>query len=185
MFAFRTHYRLLFEHMIDPEPTGGTNMMPIETISPKASVRVRPAQGGPPGRDGRPGTRGPRPSRPAVASPRYRGTGVLMSTASHRPRPITPATTVALALVAAGITVWLGFVAHFGGMLHAGPEKAAVQMPDRLAVVRVEPGETLQHLATRVAPDAPTGQVTARIRELNQLDSSAVTAGQTLIAPVG
>ena len=108
-----------------------------------------------------------------------------MSNASHRPRPITPATTVALAMVAAGITVWLGFVAHFGGMLHSGPEKAAVQMPDRLAVVRVEPGETLQRLAARVAPDAPTGQVTARIRELNQLESSAVTAGQTLIAPVG
>ena len=66
-----------------------------------------------------------------------------------------------------------------------GPEKAAVQMPDRLAVVRVEPGETLQRLAARVAPDAPTGQVAARIRELNELDSSAVTAGQTLIAPVG
>ncbi len=97
-------------------------------------------------------------SRPGLSRrlPRYRGTGVLMSTASHRPRPITPATTVALAVVAAGITVWLGFVAHFGGMLHAGPEKAAVQMPDRLAVVRVEPGETLQHLAARVAPDAPT-----------------------------
>ncbi|MGH3553846.1 MAG: LysM peptidoglycan-binding domain-containing protein, partial [Mycobacterium sp.] len=31
----------------------------------------------------------------------------------------------------------------------------------------------------------PTGQVTERIRELNGLDSAAVTAGQTLIAPVG
>ena len=56
---------------------------------------------------------------------------------------------------------------------------------DRLAVVRVEPGETLQHLAARVAPDAPTGQVAARIRELNDLDSATVTAGSTLIAPVG
>jgi hypothetical protein len=185
MFGFRTHYRVLFEQVIDPEPTGGTRMMPIETISPRASIRVRPVQVRPAGHGGRPGSRGPQPSRPVAAPPRYRGTGVLMSTVSHRPRPITPATTVALALVAAGITVWLGFVAHFGGMLHAGPEKAAVQMPDRLAVVRVEPGETLQRLAARVAPDAPTGQVAARIRELNELDSSAVTAGQTLIAPVG
>ncbi len=160
-------------------------MMPIETISPRASIRVRPVQVRPAGRGGRPGSRGPQPPRPVAAPPRYRGTGVLMSTAPHRPRPITPATTVMLAVVAAGITVWLGFVAHFGGMLHGGPEKAAVQMPDRLAVVRVEPGETLQHLAARVAPDAPTAQVTARIRELNELDSSAVTAGQTLIAPVG
>jgi predicted Zn-dependent protease len=108
-----------------------------------------------------------------------------MSNASHRARPITPVTTVALALVAAGITVWLGFVAHFGGMLHSAAEKAAVQMPDQLAVVRVESGETLQRLAARVAPDAPTGQVVARIRELNELTSSSVTAGQTLIAPVG
>jgi predicted Zn-dependent protease len=108
-----------------------------------------------------------------------------MSTAPHRPRPITPATTMALALLAALITVWLGLVAHFGDMLHGGSDQTAGHMPDQLAVVRVEPGETLQHLAARVAPDAPTGQVTARIRELNDLDSAAVTAGQTLIAPVG
>ena len=108
-----------------------------------------------------------------------------MSTAPHRPRPIRPATTVGLALLAALITVWLGLVAHFGDMLRGGPGQAAAQVPDRLAVVRVEPGETLQHLAARVAPDAPTGQVAARIRELNDLDSATVTAGQTLIAPVG
>jgi hypothetical protein len=159
-------------------------MMPIETISPSTPIRFRPIQVRPTGR-GRPGPRGPQPSRPVAVRPRYRGTGVLMSTAPHRPRPITPATTVALALLAALITMWLGLVAHFGGMLHGGPAQAASQMPDRLAVVRVEPGESLQHLAARVAPDAPTGQVAARIRELNDLDSVAVTAGQTLIAPVG
>ena len=108
-----------------------------------------------------------------------------MSTAPHRPRPITPTTTVGLALLAALITAWLGLVAHFGGMLRGGTEQAAAQMPDRLAVVRVEPGETLQHLAGRVAPDAPAAQVAARIRELNELGSATVTAGQTLIAPVG
>lgn len=108
-----------------------------------------------------------------------------MSTASHRPRPITPATTVVLALLAAVITVWLGLVAHFGGMLHDGSDQTGGHLPDRLAVVRVEPGETLHHLAARVAPDAPTSQVAARIRELNDLGSATVTAGQTLIAPVG
>jgi predicted Zn-dependent protease len=92
---------------------------------------------------------------------------------------------VALALLAALITVWLGLVAHFGDALRSGSDQAAGQMPDRLAVVRVEPGETLQHLATRVAPDAPIGQVAQRIRELNGLDSATVTEGQTLIAPVG
>ena len=99
--------------------------------------------------------------------------------APHRPRPITLATTVALSLVAAAITVWLGLIAHFGGMLHAAPEQAARQMPDRLAVVRVEPGETLQHLAARVAPDAPTGQVADGFANSTICDSPAVAAGQT------
>lgn len=160
-------------------------MMPIQTISPSAPIRCRPVQVRPADRRDRAGARRPQPSRPVAARPRYRGTGVLMSTAPHRPRPITPATTVALALLAAVITVWLGLVAHFGDMLRGGPEQAAGQLPDRLAVVRVEPGETLHHLAARVAPDAPAGQVAARIRELNGLDSATVTAGQTLIAPVG
>ncbi|MFZ0903402.1 MAG: LysM peptidoglycan-binding domain-containing protein [Mycobacterium sp.] len=160
-------------------------MMPIETISPNAPIRCRPVQVRPAGRSDRSGGRGPQPSRPVTAPPRYRGTGVLMSTAPHRPRPITPATTVVLALLAALITVWLGLVAHFGDMLRGGSDQTAGHLPDRLAVVRVEPGETLHRLAARVAPDAPTGEVAARIRELNDLDSGTVTAGQTLIAPVG
>ncbi len=158
-------------------------MTPIETIPRRTVVRSRPVKVRSASRRGRPGPRGPQPSRPVVAPPRYRGTGVLMSTAPHRPRPITPATTVGLALLAALITVWLGLVAHFGGTLRDGSDGA--HMPDRLAVIRVEPGETLQHLATRVAPDASTSQVVKRIRELNDLDSATVSAGQTLIAPVG
>jgi LysM domain-containing protein len=123
--------------------------------------------------------RRPRSHRPGGAPLRYRGTGVLMSRASHRRRPITPATTVVLALVAAGITVWLGLVAHVGGVTGVG-----APVPGRLAVVQVQTGETLQQVAHRVAPDAPVGQVVDRIRELNQLDSVALDAGQTLIAPV-
>lgn len=128
-----------------------------------------------------PGHRRPRPTRPGGASVRYRGTGVLMSRASHRRRPITPGTTVLLAVVAAGITVWLGLVAQLGGVVGTSP--AAV--PDRLAVVQVQSGESLHQVAQRVAPDAPVGSVAERIRELNQLDSAALDAGQTLIAPVG
>ena len=85
-----------------------------------------------------------------------------------------------LALVAAGITVWLGLVAQFGGVVGSTP--AAV--PDRLAVVQVQGGETLHQVAQRVAPDAPVATVVDRIRELNQLESAAVDAGQTLIAPI-
>ena len=123
--------------------------------------------------------RRPRSNRPATAPMRYRGTGVMMSRASHRRRPITPATTVLLALVAAGITVWLGLVAQFGGVTGAD-----APVPPRLAVIQVQTGETLQQVAHRVAPDSPVGQVVERIRELNQLDSVALEAGQTLIAPV-
>jgi predicted Zn-dependent protease len=114
---------------------------------------------------------------------RYRGPGVVMSRASHRRRPITPATTVGLALVAALITIWLGVVAQFGGVVGTGSSSAPV--PNTLAVVRVEAGETLAHVAHRVAPEAPVAHVVDRIRELNQLDSTSLDAGQTLIAPVG
>jgi hypothetical protein len=160
-------------------------MTRIELIPPGAPARSRPARVRPAGCHGRPGPHGPRPSRPAGAPLRYRGTGVFTSTAPHRPRPITPATTVVLALLAALFTVWLGLVADFGEALQGGSDQAAGRMPDRLAVVRVGAGETLQHLAARVAPGAPIGQVTQRIRELNGLDSATGIAGRTLIAPVG
>jgi LysM domain len=124
--------------------------------------------------------RRPAPVRPGGSPMRYRGTGVLMSRASHRRRPITPATTVGLALLAALITVWLGVVAQFGGVVGT-----SAPMPDQLAVVQVQSGETLQQVAARVAPDAPVSKVVERIRELNQLESAALDAGQTLIAPIG
>ncbi|HEX2214352.1 MAG TPA: LysM peptidoglycan-binding domain-containing protein [Mycobacterium sp.] len=127
-----------------------------------------------------PGTTGPSGSRrPQVTPMRHRGTGVVVSRAQHRRRPITPATTVVLALVAAAITVWLGLVAQIGGL--QGTEAA---VPTRLAVVQVQAGESLQHVAQRVAPEAPVADVVAKIRELNQLETVAVDAGQTLIAPI-
>lgn len=135
---------------------------------PQAAVRPAPVR------------RRPVPRRPHGAAVRYRGTGVLMSRASHRRRPITPLGTVALALVAAGITVWLGLVAQLGGVVGDG---AAV--PTTVAVVQVQSGETLHQVARRVAPQAPVAEVVERIRELNELESAALGAGQTLIAPVG
>lgn len=129
-----------------------------------------------------PARRRPRQHRPAGAALSYRGSGILMSRASHRRRPITPLRTVVLALVAAAITVWLGLVAHLGGVTAVPTDAATV--PSQLAVVQVQSGETLQQLAQRIAPDAPTSAVVDQIRELNELDSSAVNAGQTLIAPV-
>ena len=86
-------------------------------------------------------------------------------------------------MIAAAITVWLGLVAQLVGSVDS-PD-ATTSVPSRLAVVQVQSGESLQQLAQRIAPDAPTGAVVDQIRELNELDSSAVDAGQTLIAPVG
>ena len=134
-------------------------------------------------------SRRPGPTRPAGAPPRYRGTGVAMSVAPHGRRPVTIATTVGLALLAGIITLWLGMVAHLGQAANGDAAVASVasvaHVPDTLAVVRVEPGESLQDVAARVAPDAPAPQVVQRIRELNDLGSPALVAGQTLIAPIG
>ena len=124
--------------------------------------------------------RRPNHLRPDGAAVGYRRPAVLMSRASHRPRPVTPVTTVVLALIAAAITIWLGLVANLGA-----PADTPTPVPGRLAVVQVQTGESLQQLAQRVAPDAPVGSVVDQIRELNKLDSAAVDAGQTLNAPVG
>ncbi len=123
----------------------------------------------------------PGPVRPGVAPLHYRGSGVAVSQAVHRRRPVSTGVTVALAGAAALITLWLGSLAHLSGHESAAP----AQLPDRLAVVQVQAGETLQQLAGRVAPDAPIGQVVDRIRDLNHLESAMVDAGQTLVAPIG
>src|SRR5690242_13119760 len=122
----------MFEHRSEYAGPKGTEMaildIPVDTrltagavTGVRAAHVRRQAQGTgrttPPARagasvqhpTGRP-VRRPHPGRPAGAALRHRGTGVLMSRASHRRRPITPVTTVLLALVAAGITVWLGLV---------------------------------------------------------------------------
>jgi LysM domain-containing protein len=161
----------------------------IHAVSPHTSSVRRPISGpvqgrrhgrGAAGRSRRPG-----PCRPAGAPPRYSGTGVATSVAPHRRRPVPLATTVGLALVAGMITLWLGLVANVGQMVNGDSTGLAARVPDRLAVVRVEAGESLQDVAHRVAPDAPARQVAERIRELNDLNSPTLVAGQTLIAPVG
>src|SRR6516164_2745000 len=122
-------------------------MTTIHEVSPRTcSVRRpvnRPVQGIGPGRDGLAGSRRPGPSRPAGAPLHYRGTGISMSVAPRRRRPVTLAT-----------TLWLGLVASIGQMANGDSAASAAPIPDRLAVVRVEPGESLQDVAHRVAPDA-------------------------------
>ena len=164
----------MFEHTSEPAEWKAGTMTILDTREMQAAPVVRPRF--------RPADtrRRPHADRPGGTPMRYRGTGMLMSRASHLRRPITPVKTVMLALIAEAVTVWLGLVAQLGGV--AG---GATPVPGRLAVIQVQTGETLQHVAARVAPDAPVGQVVERIRELNQLESVALDVGQTLIAPVG
>ena len=166
--------RHLVEWFADcPRPTRSSAGAPVRTRSYRpASARPASAR-----------TIGARtnPARPAVAPLRYRGTGIAMSHAPHARRQVSTAVTIALAGMAALITLWLGSLAQFSGDRAAAP----VPAPDQLAVVQVQAGETLQDLALRVAPGASAVQIAERIRDLNNLDSVAVDAGQTLIAPVG
>ncbi|WP_102417977.1 LysM peptidoglycan-binding domain-containing protein [Mycobacterium sp. 4858] len=164
-------------------------MTTIHTLAPRTSSPRRPVNGPVPGlrygRDGLDRSRRPGPARPAGAPARYRGTSVAMSGAPHRRRPVTVATTIWLALAAGAITLWLGLVGNVGQVLNGDSGNSAAHVPDRLAVVRVEAGESLQDVAHRVAPDAPARQVADRIRELNDMNSPNVVVGQTLIAPIG
>jgi len=179
----------MLEHTSENQLTGGTQMTIIHPVAPRPSGVRRPiggtVQGRRYGRDGAARSRRPGPSGPAGASPRYRGTGVAMSAAPHRRRSVTWATTVGLALIAGIITLWLGLVANAGQVINGDSSGSAARVPDRLAVVRVEAGESVADVAARVAPDAPVRQVADRIRELNDLNSPMLVAGQTLIAPVG
>jgi hypothetical protein len=160
----------------------------MHTVSPRTSNVRRPSDGlvARPRYDQERALRSRRSvqSRPAGAPMRHRGTGVAMSAAPHRRRPVTLGTTVGLALMAGIITLWLGLVANLGQIAN-GDSRASAPVPDRLSVVQVEPGESLQDVAHRVAPEAPARQVADRIRELNNLNSPMLAAGQTLIAPVG
>jgi hypothetical protein len=163
----------------------------IHTVSPRTGNARRPISPLAPepryARERVVRSRRPGPARPADLRTRYHGTGVSMSTAPHRRRSVSVATTLGLALLAGVITLWLGLVANLGEMANgvSSTSAAAAAVPDKLGVVRVEAGESLQDVAHRVAPDAPARQVAERIRELNDLKSPAVAAGQTLIAPVG
>lgn len=126
------------------------------------------------------GSARPTPARPAVAPLNYQRTGVRVSQAPHGRRTVSTSVSIGLACVAALITLWLGALAHLSADRSSGPAPTV----DQLAVVQVQAGETLQHVAGRVAPGSPVGQVVERIRELNKLESSSVDVGQTLIAPI-
>lgn len=56
-------------------------------------------------------------------------------------------------------------------------------LPAALGVTTVHPGETLWGVARRIAPDGDVRQVVAQIRELNDMGTSTLQAGQQLLLP--
>ena len=162
-------------HLVDWSTAWDPRSVTPRAMGPRAVAPHRPVARG--------GLRGPGPNRPALASLQYRGSGVAMSYAPHIRRQVSTSVTIALAGLAALITLWLGSLAQSSAQRSAAPASAPVA--DRLAVVQVQAGETLQQLAGRIAPGMPVGQIVERIRDLNKLESASVTAGRTLIAPVG
>src|SRR6202162_765855 len=88
------------------------------------------------------------PMRPAAGVMVYRGTGVRMSRAPHRPRPVSVTMTVILAVVAALIAVWLVALAQARGAASSG-----TSVPEQLAVVEVQRGENVPRLDRPGAPE--------------------------------
>src|ERR1700759_5207654 len=166
MFGYRTHGRLQSNTRARNWTTGGTLMTLIHTVSPRIDPRsqarahdvrrsvTKPGQAPRYGGAGRARPRQIALSRPAGTPVRYRGTGVARSVAPHRRRPVTLMTTIGLALGAGLITLWLGLVANLGQALNGESAGTASHVPDRLAVVRGEPGEALQEGAAGGGPGA-------------------------------
>jgi hypothetical protein len=78
-----------------------------------------------------------------------------------------------------GLVVFLGVLG--AGMLADAFVGDAV--PERTAVVWVEPGETLWDVAERSAPGYDPAAVVQRIHELNEIAGNGVLAGQALQVP--
>ncbi|MGW7531519.1 LysM peptidoglycan-binding domain-containing protein [Amycolatopsis sp. NPDC054798] len=81
----------------------------------------------------------------------------------------------AIAFAACVIVTGLGV---FGSGVSSGP------VPSRTASVSVQPGDSLGALAARFAPNADQSAVVERIKELNNLDDTALLPGMPLTVPV-
>jgi LysM domain len=113
-----------------------------------------------------------RPRGRSTAAPR-----VLAPVAcGHRRAPVPLSLVVAL-----GVAVCLAVI---GLAVLANLSSPASTVPQRTAVVRVAPGESLLQLAGRVAPGSDPSAVVNRIMQLNGLTGTAVRAGQPLTVPV-
>jgi hypothetical protein len=122
-------------------------------------------------------TAGHDPARPPTRRRPVSAPRVLAPVAcDHRRAPISLSLVIALAVAVCLAVIGLAVLANAGA--------GSADVPQRTAVVRIEPGESLLQLAERVAPRSDPGAVVDRIRELNGLSNSAVRPGQPLTVPV-
>jgi hypothetical protein len=84
------------------------------------------------------------------------------------------------AVAGIGLMLIVAFMTFFGGAMEqsADPGRVGTQ------VVRVQSGESLGAIASRIAPEMPTDAVVAKIMELNAMSNSALSVGQALVTPV-
>lgn len=122
-----------------------------------------------------------------IAPGAFRG-GRTPSAAGARRRP-APRAEAPLRLTTRGrVVVWglaLLLAAGAGGAAvsaHADGPRSAMEV-ERVVVA---PGQTLWGIASEVAaPGEDVRDVVLRLQRLNELPSAGLTAGQTLVAPVG
>lgn len=121
-----------------------------------------------------------------IAPGAFRGGRASSTAAPRRPAPHAEAP---LRLTARGrVVVWgLGLLvaAGAGGVAvsaHADGPRSAMEV-ERVVVA---PGQTLWGIASEVAaPGEDVRDVVLRLQRLNELPSAGLTAGQTLVVPVG
>jgi hypothetical protein len=171
--------------LVEPPRPRGPQSLPASVVVPAAPVEPGI------GREHRladpvpvePTQRPTHSAHPAVAPARTRAVGSRPTGA----RVVRPApghlrltrrgrlVTVAATLLIAGLAL-IGVTARAGALQETAPLPASA--PAKLVVA---PGETLWTIAHRVAPDRDPRAVVATIQRLNDLPTSDVRAGQTLV----
>ncbi|WP_237341143.1 LysM peptidoglycan-binding domain-containing protein [Williamsia soli] len=86
----------------------------------------------------------------------------------------------AAAVAGVGLMLLVVFMTFFGGVV----EQSAKPADTGTAVVHVRSGESLGDIASRIAPEMPTAAVVDKIMELNGMNNSALSVGQSLLIPV-
>jgi len=84
------------------------------------------------------------------------------------------------AVTGVGLMLVVAFMTFFGGVIQQSADPARMGTE----VVRVQSGESLGAIASRIAPEMPTETVVAKIMELNAMNNSALSVGQALVTPV-